>query len=88
MTERRREPLIELRDVKVHFPIKSGLLFDRTVGYVYAVDGVVAEHPQGRDVRPGRRVGLRQVDARSWPAAARRADRRRDRLRRHRRRAR
>ncbi|WP_435818290.1 ABC transporter ATP-binding protein [Micromonospora matsumotoense] len=36
----RERPLIELRDVKVHFPIKSGLLFDRTVGYVYAVDGV------------------------------------------------
>ncbi|WP_329106160.1 ABC transporter ATP-binding protein [Micromonospora sp. NBC_01699] len=33
-------PLIELRDLKVHFPIKSGLLVDRTVGYVYAVDGV------------------------------------------------
>lgn len=39
MTER-TEPLVELRDVKVHFPIKSGLLVDRTVGYVYAVDGV------------------------------------------------
>ncbi|MEU8261021.1 ABC transporter ATP-binding protein [Micromonospora sp. NPDC048999] len=39
MTER-TEPLVELRDVKVHFPIKSGVLFDRTVGYVYAVDGV------------------------------------------------
>ena len=33
-------PLIELDDVKVHFPIKSGVLFDRTVGHVYAVDGV------------------------------------------------
>ncbi|MEV1286083.1 ABC transporter ATP-binding protein [Micromonospora sp. NPDC049679] len=33
-------PLVELRDLKVHFPIKSGVLFDRTVGYVYAVDGV------------------------------------------------
>ena len=32
--------LLELRDLKVHFPIKSGILFDRTVGYVYAVDGV------------------------------------------------
>ncbi|MFI7603549.1 ABC transporter ATP-binding protein [Micromonospora sp. NPDC049366] len=39
MTER-TGPLVELRDVKVHFPIKSGLLVDRTVGYVYAVDGV------------------------------------------------
>ncbi|GAB3351668.1 hypothetical protein GCM10027452_20720 [Micromonospora halotolerans] len=42
MTEstERTEPLVELRDVKVHFPIKSGVLFDRTVGHVYAVDGV------------------------------------------------
>ena len=32
--------LIELDDLKVHFPIKSGVLFDRTVGQVYAVDGV------------------------------------------------
>ncbi|BBH68423.1 dipeptide/oligopeptide/nickel ABC transporter ATP-binding protein [Actinoplanes sp. OR16] len=31
---------MEIDDLKVHFPIKSGLLFDRTLGYVYAVDGV------------------------------------------------
>jgi peptide/nickel transport system ATP-binding protein len=34
------EVLVDVRDVKVHFPIKSGIVFDRTVGYVYAVDGV------------------------------------------------
>ncbi len=33
-------PLVDLRDLKVHFPIRSGLVLDRTVGYVYAVDGV------------------------------------------------
>ncbi len=32
--------LLELNDVKVHFPIKKGVLFDRTVGHVYAVDGI------------------------------------------------
>ncbi|MFB4192981.1 ABC transporter ATP-binding protein [Streptomyces carpaticus] len=32
--------LLELDDVKVHFPVKRGILFDRTVGHVYAVDGV------------------------------------------------
>ncbi|MEU3946656.1 oligopeptide/dipeptide ABC transporter ATP-binding protein [Streptomyces sp. NPDC029526] len=32
--------LLELSDVKVHFPVKKGVLFDRTVGHVYAVDGV------------------------------------------------
>ncbi|MER7114515.1 ABC transporter ATP-binding protein [Saccharomonospora azurea] len=34
------DALLVLDDVKVHFPIKRGLLLDRTVGYVYAVDGV------------------------------------------------
>jgi peptide/nickel transport system ATP-binding protein len=39
--------LVEVRDLKVHFPIKSGVLFDRTVGYVYAVDGVSLSIPKG-----------------------------------------
>ncbi|EIF00882.1 ABC transporter ATP-binding protein [Saccharomonospora glauca] len=34
------DDLLVLDDVKVHFPIKRGLLLDRTVGHVYAVDGV------------------------------------------------
>jgi len=34
------EALVEVRDLKVHFPIKRGVIFDRTVGFVYAVDGV------------------------------------------------
>ncbi|MBB4907108.1 ABC transporter ATP-binding protein [Actinophytocola algeriensis] len=33
-------PLIEADDIKVHFPIKRGIVLDRTVGHVYAVDGV------------------------------------------------
>jgi peptide/nickel transport system ATP-binding protein len=33
-------PLVEVDDIKVHFPIKRGVVLDRTVGYVYAVDGV------------------------------------------------
>ncbi|MEU0373020.1 oligopeptide/dipeptide ABC transporter ATP-binding protein [Streptomyces sp. NPDC006283] len=32
--------LLELDDVKVHFPVRKGVLFNRTVGHVYAVDGV------------------------------------------------
>jgi oligopeptide/dipeptide ABC transporter ATP-binding protein len=32
-------PVLEVRDLKKHFPIKKGLL-RRTVGHVYAVDGV------------------------------------------------
>ncbi len=32
--------LLEVNDIKVHFPIKRGVLIDKTIGYVYAVDGV------------------------------------------------
>ncbi len=34
------EVLLEVRDLEVYFPIKSGVVFDRTVGHVRAVDGV------------------------------------------------
>jgi peptide/nickel transport system ATP-binding protein len=34
------DPLVEVRGLEVHFPIKSGIIFDRTVGHVRAVDGV------------------------------------------------
>ncbi|MDE3720908.1 ATP-binding cassette domain-containing protein [Nocardiopsis sp. N85] len=32
--------LLRIEDLKVHFPIRRGVVFDRTVGHVYAVDGV------------------------------------------------
>ncbi|RCW37639.1 peptide/nickel transport system ATP-binding protein [Halopolyspora algeriensis] len=32
--------LIDVDGLEVHFPIKRGIVVDRTVGYVYAVDGV------------------------------------------------
>ena len=41
------ESLISVRDLKVHFPIRRGV-FKRTVGYVYAVDGVDLAIPTGR----------------------------------------
>jgi peptide/nickel transport system ATP-binding protein len=41
------DALVEIDDLKVHFPIKSGLLFDRTVGHVYAVDGVSLKVKRG-----------------------------------------
>ena len=44
--------LVELRGVKVHFPIKRGVIFDKTVGYVYAVDGVDMQ------IRRGETYGL------------------------------
>ena len=32
--------LLTVEGIKVHFPIKRGVIFDKTIGYVYAVDGV------------------------------------------------
>jgi oligopeptide transport system ATP-binding protein len=42
------EPLLTVTDLEVHFPIKRGLLFDRTIGHVKAVDGVSFELHEGR----------------------------------------
>ncbi|GGU49001.1 ABC transporter ATP-binding protein [Lentzea flava] len=41
------ETLVSVQDMKVHFPIKRGVFFDRTVGHVYAVDGVDLEIKRG-----------------------------------------
>jgi len=40
------EPLISVQNLNVHFPIKKGV-FSKTVGYVYAVDGVSFELAKG-----------------------------------------
>ena len=34
------EPILELKNVKTHFPVHRGLVFKRQVGTVKAVDGV------------------------------------------------
>jgi oligopeptide transport system ATP-binding protein len=39
--------LLEVRELEKHFPVKSGVLFDRTVGHVKAVDGVSFEIEEG-----------------------------------------
>jgi oligopeptide/dipeptide ABC transporter ATP-binding protein len=46
------EPLVRLVGVKKHFPITRGILFQRKIGQVHAVDGVDLE------VFPGETVGL------------------------------
>jgi oligopeptide/dipeptide ABC transporter ATP-binding protein len=46
------QPLLELDGLKVHFPIYSGLIFDRRVGMLQAVDGV------DLTVKRGETVGL------------------------------
>jgi ABC-type oligopeptide transport system ATPase subunit len=42
------EPLLSVSDLQVHFPIRRGLLFDRTVGHVKAVDGATFEIEEGK----------------------------------------
>ncbi|HYN28973.1 MAG TPA: oligopeptide/dipeptide ABC transporter ATP-binding protein [Dermatophilaceae bacterium] len=44
--------LLDVRGLKVHFPIKRGVIFDTTIGYVYAVDGVDLQ------IRRGETFGL------------------------------
>ncbi len=45
-------PLVSVRDLKVHFPIRDGLMFNRLAGVVKAVDGV------DLDIAEGKTVGL------------------------------
>jgi peptide/nickel transport system ATP-binding protein len=47
-----RTPLVRLRGVKKHFPITRGILFQKKIGAVHAVDGV------DMDVYPGETIGL------------------------------
>jgi len=48
----RGDALVEVRDLVKHFPLRRGILFDRTVGAVRAVDGV------SFDVLRGETLGL------------------------------
>ena len=48
-----RTPLIKLTGVKKYFPIKQGIIFQKAVGNVHAVDGVDLE------IYPGETVGLK-----------------------------
>jgi len=47
--EAEADPLLSVRDLKVYFPIKSGIL-QSTRGYVKAVDGVSFDVPKGRTI--------------------------------------
>jgi oligopeptide/dipeptide ABC transporter ATP-binding protein len=48
----RQEPLVRLSGVKKHFPITQGIMFQREIGRVHAVDGVDLE------VYPGETLGV------------------------------
>ena len=41
-------PLVELRDLKVHFPVRKGFILEKTVATVKAVDGVSLAIPRGQ----------------------------------------
>ena len=47
-----QDTLLSVRGLKVHFPIRRGIVFDRTIGHVKAVDGV------DLDVQRGQTYGL------------------------------
>ncbi|MBC8378511.1 MAG: dipeptide ABC transporter ATP-binding protein [Planctomycetes bacterium] len=51
MTNETLKNLVEVKDLKTHFPIRSGV-FSKTVGHVKAVDGVSFK------IRPGQTLGL------------------------------
>ena len=51
-TDAGREPLLTVTDLHKHFPIREGILIERRVGEVRAVDGV------SFDVMPGETLGL------------------------------
>jgi peptide/nickel transport system ATP-binding protein len=42
------DPLVRVTDLKVHFPITRGVIFDKVIGHVKAVDGVDLAIPRGR----------------------------------------
>jgi oligopeptide transport system ATP-binding protein len=55
-------PLLELQNLQKYFPVGTGVLLRRKIGWVKAVDGVGYHDRLGRDAGPDRGVGLRQDD--------------------------
>ena len=51
-TEERREPLVKITGLKKYFPISRGIIFQKKIGNVHAVDGVDLE------IYPGETLGL------------------------------
>lgn len=42
------ETLLDVRDLKMYFPLTQGIILQRTVGHVHAVDGVSFSIPRGK----------------------------------------
>jgi oligopeptide transport system ATP-binding protein len=47
MNNKKEQPLLSVRELKVHFPIKRGIVFQRQIGSVMAVDGVSFDISKG-----------------------------------------
>ena len=73
--------LLEVTDLHKHFPIREGLLIERKVGEVKAVDGVSFDVDEGETLGLVGRVGLGQVDDRLLHPPAHEAHLRLDSLR-------
>ena len=66
-----QQPLVEADHVELHFPIKQGVLIDRTIGVVHAVDDVSLRLEEGQTTtlsvletqRDLRRALLRELSA-------------------------
>src|SRR5207244_12665990 len=50
--ETKRTPLVKLEGIKKHFPLTRGIIFQKRIGQVHAVDGVDLE------IYPGETLGL------------------------------
>ena len=67
------DELLVVEDLQKYFPITRGIMFQKEVAAVKAVDGVSFAVRRGRDARRRRRVRLRQVDDGALRHAAPRA---------------
>ncbi len=79
------EALVEVRDLVKHFPLTRGIVFQRQVGAVHAVDGVSFDVLRGETLGIVGETGCGKTHHRAPDHAAARADQRHDPLRRRRR---
>jgi len=57
------QPLIQVRQLKKHFPIRQGLIFEKQIGSVKAVDGITFDIRKGGNPGSGGRERLRKTTA-------------------------